>query len=84
MGWRQRGGARRVREGRKMDPFPVPVFGRAVHGNRKTATKKWDNFQVQKMDLKMGPFFGLTTGNLYKSPKNGTIFRSIFAVFTMF
>ena len=44
----------------------------------KTATKKRDSFQVQKMDLKMGPFFGLTTGNLYKSPKNGPIFRFIF------
>ena len=69
MGWRQRGGARRVREGRKKDPFPVPFFWRAVHGNRKTGTKKRDSFQVQKMDLKMGPFFGFTKGIFIKVRK---------------
>ena len=78
MGWSHRGGARRVRERQKMDPFSVPVLWRAVYGNRKTATKKRDSFQVQKMDLKMVPFFGLTTGNLITVRKNGPIFRSIF------
>ena len=50
MGWRQRGGARRVREGRKKDPFPVPFF--LARGTRKSKNR----------DQKTGQFSGPENG----------------------
>ena len=69
LGWRQRGGAWRVREGSKTDLGPAAFLAEGVHGNWFAGQRFRDHFWVHFPYLKLDSLFGFLKGNLFKIQK---------------